>query len=462
MAIELGSGEFYSRTANLPGQTAATLIAWFNSASIAAGYDPLMALFRNADGQEIAIAARAGSDLELYWQNGGGSASAGTSTLGLAANTWFCVAITCAGLAIGDVVLRARVLGSTAWMSISNTSTNDANVPDRLYLNTDGYGSGTDTHRVANWKVWDRVLTEDELTAEMYSLFPVALDGLNLWAPLWDAATDTTDFSGNARTLTLTGTEATATNAPPISDSISLLPFGHLIPAGVATQDILPSGIASAGVFGSQTIANVVAQPLAPGGIGTASVYGSHTVADIVLAVAPAGLGSAAVFGDHLVEGPGQTIQHSGLGSAAVFGSHTVAIVVNQVLPAGIASAAVFGTHLLVEEVVSFGIPSAAVYGSHTLLGAGLQFITPPGRASAAVFGSHTLASVAARTIAPSGIPSAAVFGTHSIADVLSEILPSGVPSAVRFGGHVLAGGTPYSGAVGVERRRRRRPVYGL
>lgn len=216
MPMSCTSAQNYSRTANIPGQAAATIAFWYQPSTTASAYAPICALFRNASGREIGIIAQNGTALDLFWTNGGASSS---NTFGtVAANTWYYIALTSGGTAIGALDGYVRSQTATSFTTVANTSTVDSLAPDRIFLNEDGYGSGgVQTKRFANLKVWDRVLTTDELYQEMQVSMPTIYESINLWCPLDDATTDQDDYGPNNRDLTVTGTPtAFTTDAPAI------------------------------------------------------------------------------------------------------------------------------------------------------------------------------------------------------------------------------------------------------
>lgn len=207
MPTSLGTAAEYSRSANVPTQGAATIACWVNLAANAA-YGGVMSLFSNASTREIGIISVEGSStMNLYWTNAGASASA---TLSTSAGTgqWFYLALTSAGTAIGALDAYYREPADTSWSTATNSSTVDTLTPDRVFLNDDGYASNATSARYAHLKVWDAVLTTDELLSEMYSAFPVRYANLNVYCPLWNVGSDEIDYSGNARNLTVGGTPA--------------------------------------------------------------------------------------------------------------------------------------------------------------------------------------------------------------------------------------------------------------
>lgn len=218
MPLQLTSAQDLFRSANVPAQNAATILALVQFSAVPAGYTGALALFRNASSREICILSRNGTQMDFYWTNGGSSASRVLAT-GLAANTWYWLAITSAGTAIGNLIGYLKADTANSWTTISNNSTVDSLAPDRIFVNDDGYNSGgTSNMVVGGLKVWDAVLTAEELLNEAQCIRPLRLANLNLWAPMVDLtlAGCNTDYSGNGRTLSNGGTPTVSALSIPI------------------------------------------------------------------------------------------------------------------------------------------------------------------------------------------------------------------------------------------------------
>ena len=83
-----------------------------------------------------------------------------------------------------------------------------------FFIGNDGFGSVWNGS-IAAVKVWNAVLTQAELEAEMTEYAPQRT--ANVWgAWKFDNGPQTTDDSGNGRTLTMAGTPVTDTSGPPI------------------------------------------------------------------------------------------------------------------------------------------------------------------------------------------------------------------------------------------------------
>jgi hypothetical protein len=164
---------------------------------------------------------------------------------------------------------------------------------------------------VAGFKLWTATLSQAELEAEAFQYLPARTSGLRAWYPFLTAST--TDFSGNAQTLS-GGTGATTEDGPPIrwgggrrriivpNAGGALGEFEAVLPALTATGsgDVVVSGLQSA-----------VLPPLTGSLAATAAVQGQ---ANAVLPALDAGMvgdvGSPGLIDAHL---PALTGQFDGL-----------------------------------------------------------------------------------------------------------------------------------------------------
>jgi hypothetical protein len=146
---------------------------------------------------------------------GGASVS---SAVSMAVDVWFfvgCVNDTGAGQDIfGWKIAGGSWATAVTGSGVTVTGPADANT---LYFGGDGFGT-TDflNGSIAAVKVWNVALTDAELQAEAATYAPVKTSGL--WANYtFNAGPQTTDDSGNGRTLTQTGTPVLDSSGPPIT-----------------------------------------------------------------------------------------------------------------------------------------------------------------------------------------------------------------------------------------------------
>lgn len=130
----------------------------------------------------------------------------------------------------GTTALSTGVWYHMAWIRNGNTKTGYLNGVQEL-TGSDAVGgsitlqtqfnagvSGVWDGAMAAVKIWDNVvLSVAEIIQEMRSYLPVRTDGLRGFYPFFNVGEDEIDYSGNAQTLTVTGTPATHIDSPPIS-----------------------------------------------------------------------------------------------------------------------------------------------------------------------------------------------------------------------------------------------------
>src|SRR5690606_3575775 len=170
----------------------------------------------------------------------------------------------------------ASVAGSTFTSTIFTLGLDDANSWPNVSL--------------AGWKLYDRVLTDAELLAEMNRLRPASTTNLNAWWPMVAnvAATADNDYSGNARDLTPAGT-ITVEDGPPVGWGAPVLVVGAAA-SGSTYDDTLTESVTA-----GQSFTNTA--------VFVSGVLESATVGDAYAAAltAPAALSESASLGDAFV-----------------------------------------------------------------------------------------------------------------------------------------------------------------
>lgn len=240
--------------------------------------------------------------------------------------------------------------------------------------------------------------------------------------------------------------------------------FDDLDVLGPGSQNVAPSGIASAGAFGTAVITTgpVDVAPsgiasteafgtakltlkLLPTGIATAEAFGTPILAVGAAHITPGGIASAEVFGTAVVSPGPVTVQPSGIASTEAFGSVTVAVGAVDLQPSSIASAEAFGTASLTTgpvDVSPSGIASTEAFGTAVVGNAGIpsQDLDPSGIGSAEAFGSATL-TTGPVDVAPAGIGSAETFGNPLVSAGGILVAPPGIASTEAFGSATVAPG---------------------
>ena len=162
-----------------------------------------------------------------------------TGATALSINTWYHVAITVNGT--GSTAGTAYLDGVQQVQHAGNASL----TPDTMvYGNNGASGIYRFNGRLASVKVYDAVLTADEILQEMRSHLPYRTDNLNCWTSCVDnvASTADNDYSGNGNNWTPAGTISLEDN-PPIHWSQRRNRI--FIPAAVAASNVVGHGLSA-------------------------------------------------------------------------------------------------------------------------------------------------------------------------------------------------------------------------
>jgi hypothetical protein len=190
-----------SRSANLPDDASFTVTFWYYHINTGGGSNNYYwNLFKLTDGTDYRqLYYNQTSDrIGLEWDTSQYQAIIDSITN----NTWYFCAMTCTGVASGDIDAWADTRDVYPMASATSDSAATAITPTSMELS-----SNTSTNflngRLAAVKIWDAVLTASEIEQERYSYIPKRTSNLNLFSPLID---NVKDYSGNGRDWTETGT----------------------------------------------------------------------------------------------------------------------------------------------------------------------------------------------------------------------------------------------------------------
>ena len=303
MALRLdANGDYLYRTANLPSSTAFTICGWFRRRGTGGTNQFLVGIDDGAGGNAIAcVIGLAGSyEFRVYSSGSGSFVSTGVA---VTQDQWYFVALSCGGTGASDAQVRHAAPGATSLTTASTTG--DA-------FTATGYGISTAAAdywanvALAGWKLYDRVLTDAELLAEMNRLTPASTTNLNLWTPMVHdvAATAAKDFSGNGRDWTVAGT-LTVEDGPPVGWGAPVLVVGAAA-SGSTYDDTLTESVTA-----GQSFTNTA--------VFVSGVSESATAGDAYAAAltAPAALSESATLGDAFV---GAAVQSATLTEDVEFG----------------------------------------------------------------------------------------------------------------------------------------------
>lgn len=199
MAVRYNQTQSLTRTTNL--SSVCTIMGWFQIVTDTNNYNALIWGSTGAATTRILLELDVnGTSLAVY---NGTTSAVGTN---LTAGTWNHLAIVHGGSGANNLrgylngVLDCQVAGNgTAY--------------DTLRIG-EGLGGEDFNGRLAALKMYDAVLTAEEILTESRQYVPVRWTNLNAWYPLW-SVNDVADYSANARAWTVGGTFTTE-EGPPI------------------------------------------------------------------------------------------------------------------------------------------------------------------------------------------------------------------------------------------------------
>lgn len=204
MAIRIdATTEEYTRTTNLP-TSAFSLMGWFRLALDKNDYNQFLVIGDATGGGIYQIGTSSdGLTLEIYT---GASSSNGSV---LSHSTWYHIALTGTWNAISALIGYLN--------GVSNISTSGnflGGTPAKLWIGNNDFDEFLNG-RWAAVKIYDAILTAQEILRESYYYTPQRYTNLNSWFPGLDLNSDNVDFSGNGRNLTVGGSP-TVEDGPPI------------------------------------------------------------------------------------------------------------------------------------------------------------------------------------------------------------------------------------------------------
>lgn len=475
MALRLdANGDYLYRTANLPSSTAFTICGWFRRRGTGGTNQFLVGIDDGAGGNAIAcVIGLAGSyEFRVYSSGSGSFVSTGVA---VTQDQWYFVALSCGGTGASDAQVRHAAPGATSLTTASTTG--DA-------FTATGYGISTAAAdywanvALAGWKLYDRVLTDAELLAEMNRLTPASTTNLNLWTPMVHdvAATAAKDFSGNGRDWTVAGT-LTVEDGPPVGWGAPVLVVGAAASGSTGTLAATESGADTAALAGDVLIDGSLAATESGGdtaalagdvliagtfaatesGADVAAIQGTaQQVSTGSLAATESGADTASIAGTVLVEGA-LAATESGSDTAAIAGdvpvSGTLAATESGTDTAALAGDVYISGALAATES---GSDTAAIEGSLAVIATGSLAATESGSDTASIAGVVLVSGSLAATEAAND--SAAMSGVVLITGTL-DATESGQDTAAISSAPPVT--TAYPGPAGKSRGKRRRVVIG-
>ena len=196
-----GSSDVLYKAANNPGIDSITAMAWVRVTSYSA-YHCAFGMGANTSGGYTAFVTRGDLGNALAFWTGSGWSS---SDITLTAGTWYHLCMTRAGTAAGELLgyrNGTQTISGTAASGPTNA---------RLWL---GNNADSDNWNgdVCAFKVWDAILTAEQIKREVRQIQPVRFTNLNSYLPLINDS-PTKNYSGGGD-FTSGGTLVKTSNAP--------------------------------------------------------------------------------------------------------------------------------------------------------------------------------------------------------------------------------------------------------
>jgi hypothetical protein len=206
MAIVTGVGDYLQRSADLPDPEAFTMCAWLYRTGAIGGWDSSVPLIIS-DGDVLYMTiALDGSDVLIDSSDDNDDIISDPGT-----DTWFFAAFT-AGSGNGNLKGYAALPSD----ALSTASINPVDFAEDLISLNHSLEGLAFIGRIAAVKVWDAILTQDELENERAQYVPNRTEDLHIWSPFINTGgTSFLDISGNGRNWTESGA-VTDADGPPI------------------------------------------------------------------------------------------------------------------------------------------------------------------------------------------------------------------------------------------------------
>jgi hypothetical protein len=154
---------------------------------------------------DIWLGGGTANNIEL-WVGPGGSGAVVSSTLTL--NTWYWIGLVSSS---GTNRVGYASVGQGTISQATQTASN-ANTATEMRVGDSIYNEPSECEIMAV-KIWDAVLTLNELRAERSQIYPKRWANLHLWSPCWNAS-DVRDYGPAGRNWGFTGTIVTGINPP--------------------------------------------------------------------------------------------------------------------------------------------------------------------------------------------------------------------------------------------------------
>jgi hypothetical protein len=286
MAVRFdASGDKLTKTTGLPSnlQSSFTVTGWARIITDRNDWSTFVNL--SYDSNEFVYVQTSSDGLTWHMWTNNGNSNIYLATV----DQWVYLILTISqidNLATGGYILSGgNTVGWSSSISVSSASPTLFSFGDSVF--TGEFLNG----RLAYCKAWTTNLSDAELIAESNSIRPIRTADLwGFWPMFPGSGERVRDYSGNGNNLTEGGT-LTDEEPPAVSwgAPIFVLPW---VATGGATQDLAPSGIASAQAFGTAKLSFT----LFVTGIVTSQAIGTASILRGAVNVSTAGIATAETF----------------------------------------------------------------------------------------------------------------------------------------------------------------------
>lgn len=419
MAIRFdAAGEYLVSTAGLPVENTVSLCFWFYISTDTNAQVRIITIANGAGTltNSIVLSATDGTTIALRT---GATQQDGTN---LSTGTWYHVGYTRDSSNVTTLYLNGV---QDAQQTVANSFTTGVIAVS--------WPTGTQNinGRVFGFKMWDAVLSADEIAAEMWTTRPQRTANLNRWTPLMVGSNRYVDYSGNGRDWGVGGGTPTDEDDPPVSWGARVLVYPYAEPS----VSVALTGVSSTTAVGNVSPTNTKALTGNSGttAVGTVAPTNSRALTGnfattSIGSVASSrtmgllGLAATGAVGTVSVSSGNVTAALTGVGATSAVGS------VSPALSLAVSNVAGSGGVGSVGVTRTTALTGAAATSAVGLLAPGLEF------ALTSVSGTSALGSVSGVL----SIPITGIAGVSSVGSVTPET-----------GTFVALTGVGASGAVG-------------
>jgi hypothetical protein len=347
-----GSLEFNSqndrltRTTNLPARNNITFAAFLRLTAAQTGGDG--AIFAIDDAAQYQVLEVPNGTTNLHLFHNPGVFNELTILDGLTLNAWYFVAYTSDGTNLRGYI---RQVTTGAAFTKSTLLAGGNPTADTMYFGTDGFAEPITGIDIRAPRIWEAVLTEDELYKEALSFVPVRTANINSAFAFRYPSDKLTDISGNARDLTAPSTGPWAQGP--------VVPLQPVLIATISNAAALTADLTTGASTGMA--ANVVAGAALTAALST-NITAAASIVDaaVLTAALTTNIRAAAAITDAAVLTAALTTDIKMAAAVADAAVVTAALTTDIRMAANITAGATVTANLLVPKPLAASITDAA------------------------------------------------------------------------------------------------------